>query len=127
MDIDPHALIRVGFRRLTDSDHEMQTFLQDGSQQVIFLSPAAISALLGELLACAHGLSDHPDLEPGTWSGPKSALHATRVVFQPGRDATEIALVVWLGTIELVFLLPAEQVQQAVQSALVLTPPRTSH
>ena len=52
---------------------------------------------------------EKPPLEAGTWSGPHEALLATRILLEPGRNEKELAVRLFLGKLELTFIVPLDE------------------
>ena len=91
------------------------------------INPDGLQALLVPALEFAVKWAKKPDLQLETLVGPRQALPATRLVLERGRDATECAVRVFVGEVELTFLIPLEEVIRAVGELKKQVDPETVH
>ena len=109
--IEARGLARVETRPgATDSTAVL--ILEDTAQTITgyIINPEALNILLARLLSLLPKWADHQDLEPETLVGPQHALSAQRMLLTPGRSAQECAVRVYLGKVELTFLIPLDEV-----------------
>ena len=82
------------------------------------LGPEGVNALLEPLLGLAGKWADKRDLQIEKLSGQNNALPAHHIAFERGRTDTESAVRVFIGKMELTFLIPLDSVI-AASAALV--------
>jgi hypothetical protein len=106
---------RVDFHPTTDPKVvAIEMLNDDGTTFCTLVGPDGVRALLLRCLGVATRWADEPLLEPASWSGPTQALQPTHVEIATGRTAAECALRVFLGSVELTFLLSIDDVLNAV-------------
>jgi hypothetical protein len=111
----PEAIIT-----LTDVDQKSSSFA---------ITPEALGILLAEALRLAGQWAGEPDLKAETAdvTGPRNALPAQRIALERGRHSEETALHVYLGDIELTFLLPLPKVLEALTELRKALEPKSIH
>jgi hypothetical protein len=85
------------------------------------INPDGLGALLQQALGLASKWAEEPDLAIDTLTGPQhplpgsgmKLLAADRIAVWPGRHATECAVHVFVGKVELTFLMPLDEVIHA--------------
>ena len=98
-------------------------FNTDGKVFSTAVNPDSLRFLLMHCLGLASRWAEETDLEISSWAGPQHALPATHVELATGRSSTECALRVFVGPVEMTFLLPMEVMVNATR-ALGTTPER---
>lgn len=89
-----------------------------GKDTGYLINPDGLGTLLQQALGLASKWAEEPDLAIDTLTGPQHALPATRMSLLPadriglrrGRHATECAVHVFVGRVELAFLIPLDEV-----------------
>jgi hypothetical protein len=108
--ITAHGLAKVSFHGDV-KDKAVAMALEDAEGQKLALAVTAqtVSALLPPLLGLAKEWSRRDDLDLTNVSGLRNSLPANRVEFAKGRNDKEIALRLFVGEIELSFLMPVDE------------------
>jgi hypothetical protein len=118
MEVKARALREVKLQPVGDEKTEKRValLLTDTRPKTngYIVNPEGLNALLTPLLGLATRWADEPDLAIGTLTGPTNALLATNIALVRGRDASECAMRVQLGKVELTFLLPVDKVVHAM-------------
>ena len=94
---------------LTDTKGHDSTFL---------VNPQTLNVVLAPLLGLATQWAEKPVLEIGNLIGPLRALPATQLDITRGRTADECALHVFVGRVEVTFLVPVPMVLAAMGALL---------
>lgn len=99
----------------TDHTDTVYLLLSDtkGKESGFLINAEGLNALLMPALGLASNWADQMDLQIESWSGPKSALPAQHIELAKGRTNTECALRVFVGKLELTFLVPLDTVIHA--------------
>lgn len=99
----------------TDDQNSVCLMLSDtsGKESGFLINAEGLNALLVPALGLATQWADKPDLEIDSWSGVKRALPAHHIELAKGRTDTECALRVFVGKIELTFLVPLDTIIHA--------------
>ncbi|CAG9934321.1 hypothetical protein [Candidatus Nitrotoga arctica] len=99
----------------TDTNNVICLALTDtnGTETEFIINPEGLNALIYPVLGLASKWAKEPDLKVQTWSGPKNALPAQHIELAIGRTATECALRVFMGEVELTFIIPLDDVLKA--------------
>lgn len=105
---------------LAEDGESVALLLSDtsGKSSGYLLGPEGVNALLEPLLGLAGRWADKRDLEIEKLSGSKNALPAHHISFERGRTNTETAVRVFVGKMELTFIMPLDSVI-AASAALV--------
>lgn len=108
--ITAHGLARVSFHGDV-KDKAIAMALEDAEGQKLALAVTAqtVSAILPPLLGLAKEWSDRDDLDLSKVTGLRNSLPANRIEFAKGRNDKEIVLRLFVGEIELSFLMPANE------------------
>jgi len=108
--IEASGLARVEIRSLKVDT--IMLLLTDTKSATVgyLLNPEALGALLGSLLGTAAQWAEKPDLGLSQFAGPRNALRASRIEIERGRIATESAVRIFAGKLELTFLIPLDDV-----------------
>jgi hypothetical protein len=101
----------------TDANNVVCLALTDtnGVETEFIINPEGLNALIYPVLGLASKWAREPELKVSSWSGPKSALPAQRIELAMGRTATECAVRVFMGEIELTFIVPLDSVLKATE------------
>ena len=101
-----------------DSENTAFLILEDTANNITgyAITPESLSVLLGQLLKLMPTWADHQDLKAETLVGPRHALSAQRMILMPGRHAAECAVRLYLGKIELTFLIPLDEALSATRN-----------
>ena len=99
----------------TDNQDSVCLMLSDtkGKETGFLINAEGLNALLLQALGLAIRWADSPDLQVESWAGVKNALPASHIELAKGRNSTEVALRVFVGKIELTFLVPLDTVIHA--------------
>lgn len=92
-----------------------------GKQTGYAINPDGLGALLSQALGLASKWAEEPDLAIHTLTSPQHPLPgsgmkflpADRIAVRPGRHARECAVHVFVGRVELTFLMPLDEVIHA--------------
>lgn len=92
-----------------------------GKQNAYAINPDGLGVLLQQALGIASKWAEEPDLAIHTLTGPQhplpgsgmKLLPADRIAVRRGRRATECAVHVFVGRVELTFLMPLDEVIHA--------------
>jgi hypothetical protein len=79
-----------------------------GTKTGYLINPEGLNALLVPALGLAAQWADAPELQAQTLMGPQSALPAQHISLERGRNDKECAVRVFVGKIELTFLIPLD-------------------
>ncbi len=108
--ITAHGLAKVSFHGdVKDDAIAMALEDSEGQKLALAVTPQTITALLPPLLGLAKEWSDRGDLKLEKVTGLQNSLPAGRIEFAKGRNDKEIALRLFVGEIELSFILPVEE------------------
>jgi hypothetical protein len=101
----------------TDASNVVCLALTDtnGAETEFIINPEGLNALIYPVLGLASKWAKEPDLKVKSWSGPKNALPAQHVELAIGRTATECAVRVFMGEVELTFIIPLDDVLKAAE------------
>lgn len=107
--ITAHGLAKISFHGDVKDD-AVAMALEDSEGQKLALAVTAqtLSALLPPLLSLTKEWSDRSDLDIEKVTGLKNSLPADRIEFAKGRTDKEIAVILFIGKVELSFVLPVE-------------------
>ncbi|CAE6695501.1 hypothetical protein [Candidatus Nitrotoga fabula] len=99
----------------TDKNNLVCLALSDteGNETEFIVNPDGLNALLYPVLGLASKWTRELGEKVKSWSGPKNALPARHVELVMGRTASECAVRVFMGEIELTFIVPMDAVLQA--------------
>ena len=99
----------------TDADKVVCLALTDtnGSETEFIINPEGLNALIYPVLGLASKWAKESGSKVESWSGPKNALPAQHVELALARTATECALRVFMGEVELTFIIPLDDVLKA--------------
>lgn len=99
----------------TDVDNVICLALTDtnGSETEFIINPEGLNALIYPVLGLASKWSKESGLKVESWSGPKNALPAQHIELAMGRTPTECAVRVFMGDVELTFIIPLDDVLKA--------------
>ncbi len=108
--ITAHGLAKVTFHGDV-KDEAIAMALEDTEGQKLALTVTAqtVGALLPPLLGLAKEWSQRDDLNIENVTGLQNSLPADRIEFAKGRSEKEIAVRLFLGEIELSFIMPVEE------------------
>lgn len=108
--ITAHGLAKVAFHGDVKDD-AIAMALEDSEGQKLALAVTAqtVSALLPPLLGLAKEWSDRGDLDIEKVTGLQNSLPADRIEFAKGRNEKEIAVRLFVGAVELSFMMPVEE------------------
>ena len=108
--ITAHGLAKVSFHGDVKED-AVAMALEDceGHKMALAVTAQTVSALLPPLLGLAKEWSNRDDLNLEKATGLQNSLPADRVEFAKGRNDKEIAVRLFVGAIELSFILPVEE------------------
>ncbi len=98
-----------------------------GSSLAYTLGPDGLNKLLERLLGLAIRWADKADLEVGTLTGPQHALPAHHIAIERGRDARECAVRIFVGKVELTFMIPLDEVLAATSKLVTMITEDTTH
>lgn len=92
-----------------------------GKETRYLINPDGLGVLLQQVLGLASKWAEEPDLAIHTLTGPQhplpgsgmKLLAADRIAVRQGRHATECAVHVFVGRVELTFLMPLDEVIHA--------------
>jgi hypothetical protein len=98
-----------------------------GKEAGFLINAEGLGALLLPALGLATRWADATDLQVETWSGPKNALPAQHIELDKGRTNTECALRVFVGKIELTFLVPLDTMIHAASWLVQQVDPSSGH
>ena len=108
--ITAHGLAKVSFHGdVKDDAVAMALEDSEGQKLALAVNPQTVSALLPPLLGLAKEWSDRGDLDIEKVSGLQNSLPADRIEFAKGRNEKEIAVRLFIGAVELSFILPVEE------------------
>jgi hypothetical protein len=100
-----------------------------GKESAFLINPEILNAMLLPLLGLAIQWAGKPALEIGKLVGPLHAIPATQIDIAKGRSAEECALRVFVGSVEITFLVPLSAVLEAtgelIRKIEPTSPPRT--
>lgn len=82
------------------------------------ITAEGLGVILGPLLGLAAKWAEKPDLGLENMTGPKNALPATRIVFGKGRNDQEASLRVFVGKMDLSFLIPLDDLISAMSQVV---------
>ena len=101
----------------TDASNVVCLALTDtnGAETEFIINPEGLNALIYPVLGLASKWAREPDSKVKSWSGPKNALPAQHVELAIGRTATECAVRVFMGEVELTFIIPLDAVLKATE------------
>lgn len=85
----------------------------DGVETEFIINPEGLNALIYPVLGLASKWAKESDVKVKTWAGPKNALPAQHVELTMGRTTAECAVRVFMGEIELTFIVPLDDVLKA--------------
>jgi hypothetical protein len=85
----------------------------DGLETEFVINPEGLNALMYPVLGLASKWARELGEKVKTWSGPKNALPAQHVELTMGRTASECAVRVFMGEVELTFIIPLDDVLKA--------------
>lgn len=107
--ITAHGLAKISFHGDVKDD-AVAMALEDSEGQKLALAVTAqtLSAILPPLLSLTKEWSGRGDLDIEKVTGLKNSLPADRIEFAKGRNDKEIAVVLFIGKVELSFVLPVE-------------------
>jgi len=107
--ITAHGLAKISFHGDV-KDNAVAMALEDSEGQKLALAVTAqtLSAILPPLLSLTKEWSDRGDLDIEKVTGLKNSLPADRIEFAKGRNDKEIAVILFVGKVELSFVLPVE-------------------
>jgi hypothetical protein len=108
-----HGLAKIEIRPGADSAVLLLTNTKGVSHGYI-LNPEALGAILAEGLRLAATWAEKPDLGLGNLTGRGNALPANRISIVRGRNNKECAVRVFVGKMELTFLIPLDDVISAM-------------
>lgn len=99
----------------TEDTNSVCLMLSDanGKESGFLINADGLNALLLPALGLASQWAESPELRVESWSGPKNALPAQHIELARGRTDTECALRVFVGKVELTFLVPLDTVIHA--------------
>jgi hypothetical protein len=89
-----------------------------GHDSAFLVNPETLNVVLAPLLGLATQWAEKPVLEIGNLIGPLRALPATQLDITRGRTADECALHVFVGRVEVTFLVPVPMVLAAMGALL---------
>ncbi len=112
--IKARGIARVQFSG-DEKDGQVAMVLTDTSQMRsgYLINPEALNILLSDLLGLATRWVEDPDLNIKEFTGQQRALPATHIEFAQGRDNSECAVRIFLGDVELDFLIDVNKVVSA--------------
>jgi hypothetical protein len=97
-----------------DGRHRLpRTHDTSGEEKAYAVNPEGLNALLELVLGLATRWAEKPNLKVGNWSGPQNALPANHIELARGRSETECAVRLFVGRVELTFLIPVDDVMHA--------------
>jgi hypothetical protein len=108
--ITAHRLAKVSFHGDV-KDNAIAMALEDSNGQKMALAVTAqtVGVLLPPLLGLAKEWSQRTDLNLDKVTGAQNSLPADRIEFAKGRNEKEIAVRLFVGEIELPFVMPVEE------------------
>lgn len=112
-EIETRGLVKIDIRAVDDDSIALVLTDTAGASSGYVLGPEGLNKLLEPLLGLATKWAEKPDLKVETLTGPQNALPAQRILVEQGRDATECALRIFVGKVELTFLIPLSEVVSA--------------
>lgn len=102
-----HGLARVSFHGdVKDDAIAMALEDSEGQKLAVAVNAQTITALLPPLIGLAKEWSNRDELDTDKVAGPRNALPAERIEFTKGRNDKEIAVRLFVGEIELSFIMP---------------------
>jgi hypothetical protein len=106
----------------TDASNVVCLALTDtnGAETEFIINPEGLNALIYPVLGLASKWAREPDSKVKSWSGPKNALPAQHVELAIGRTTTECAVRVFMGEVELTFIVPLDDVLKAAEKFMQL-------
>ena|SRR5260221_4303776 len=125
--ITASGLARVEMRPVRDNC--VALLLTDTKEKTTgyLVTPEGVGVLLSPLLGLAAQWADVEDLSIDKSVGPRQALPASRVVLEKGRGATECALRVFVGKMELTFLIPLDAVINGLSAVIPMITQERGH
>lgn len=112
--IDARGLASIQIQPVKDRDSVALVMIDTANHATGYLiNPEALNVLLEPLLGLATKWANQPDLKLETLVGPRHALPAQRIAIERGRNAKECAVRIFIGKVELTFLIPLEEVLAA--------------
>lgn len=108
--VTAHGLAKVSFHGdVKEKAIAMALEDSEGQKLALAITAQTVSALLPPLLGLAKEWSGRDDLDLEKVTGLQNSLPANRIEFAKGRSNKEIALRLFVGEIELSFIMPAEE------------------
>lgn len=100
------------------------TFTDSNANETTFLfEPSTLTVFFPQLLELASRWAKHSDLSPQNFSGDQKSLPAQRIELGIGRDGRECAVRIWVGDVQLTFLVPLDEILAAVNELATLIKP----
>jgi hypothetical protein len=108
--VTAHGLSKVSFHGdVKEKAIAMALEDSEGQKLALAITAQTVSALLPPLLGLAKEWSGRDDLDLEKVTGLQNSLPANRIEFAKGRSDKEIALRLFVGEIELSFIMPVEE------------------
>lgn len=108
--ITAHGLAKVSFHGdVKEEAIAMALEDSEGKDLAVAVNAQTVTALLPPLLGLAKEWSDRDDLEIEKVSGRQNSLPADRIEFSKGRNDKEITVRMFVGAVELSFVMPVEE------------------
>ncbi len=112
-----HGLSKVSFHGdVKDDAIAMALEDSEGQKLAVAVNAQTITALLPPLIGLAKEWSNRDELDTEKVAGPRNALPADRIEFTKGRNDKEIAVRLFVGEIELPFIMPVEELLTKVSA-----------
>lgn len=122
--IEAKGLARLEIRRAEEADVAVLIFTDtEGQSSTYAINPDGLRTILQEGLGLAAQWAERPGLQVETWSGSRSALPAQHISLERGRDETEVAVRVFVGRLELTFLIPLDDMIHATAGLVKMVDP----
>lgn len=110
LSIEACGLASVQIRPVPGDEDAVALVLTDekGATSGYLINAEGLGVILAPLLGLAAKWAEKPDLGLENVTGPKNALPATRIILGKGRNDQEASLRVFVGKMDLSFLIPLD-------------------
>jgi hypothetical protein len=125
--VEARGLVKIDIRATDDDTVALLLTDTTGVTSGYLVGPEGLNKLLLPLLGLATQWAEKSDLKVESLTGPQSALPAHHISIERGRDATESALRIFVGKVELTFMIPLETVLSAFEKLVRQITPGQTH
>jgi len=95
-----------------------------GRRASFLVNPEGLGVVLQQALLSAVAWADEPELDLRTLAGPQHPLSASAIAFDVASE-TEIAVRLWIGKVEITFLIPLDDAVNAMGSLVSRVDPES--